>query len=187
MKNSAAKRFGFTLVELLVVIAIIGLLSTVAVVATKSARSRAIDAKRMANARQIIQAMQLYYNDNGKYPDAQGLGCSCGYNLTVLGCCLGHGDSGTCWAGLEHGCTALDSALSPYIAKLPDDPVNDTSDYGDAYTYYDIHLASGWVTPGPALHWGYDQITNATNCLGGAYGQWGDKGKRYWCALTLNP
>ena len=68
---------GFTLVELLVVIAIIGLLSTVAVVALNSARTKSRDAKRVADVKQIQTALELYFNDKNQYPvetDAVALG-----------------------------------------------------------------------------------------------------------------
>ena len=60
---------GFTLIELLVVIAIIGLLSTLAVVALTSARTKARDSKRVADMKQLQTAMELYYSDNAAYPD----------------------------------------------------------------------------------------------------------------------
>lgn len=59
---------GFTLIELLVVIAIIGILSTFAVVSLQGARSRARDAKRISDVRQIMIALELYFNDAGQYP-----------------------------------------------------------------------------------------------------------------------
>jgi prepilin-type N-terminal cleavage/methylation domain-containing protein len=58
----------FTLVELLVVIAVIGLLGTIAVVSTNSARIKARDAKRSADLRQIRNAVEFYYQTNNKYP-----------------------------------------------------------------------------------------------------------------------
>jgi prepilin-type N-terminal cleavage/methylation domain-containing protein len=61
---------GFTLVELLVVISIIGLLSTLAVVSLGSARSRARDARRISDIRQIQTALELYFADQGIYPVA---------------------------------------------------------------------------------------------------------------------
>lgn len=59
---------GFTLIELLVVIAIIGLLSTLAVVALTSARTKARDSKRVADMKQLQTAMELYYSENAGYP-----------------------------------------------------------------------------------------------------------------------
>lgn len=183
-------RRAFTLVELLVVIAIIGLLSSVAVVSLNSAKTKSRDAKRQADIKQIITAMQLYYDANGRYPDASGaLGCGCG-SVSQPACCLGYLDSTSCFGGAYIGCTALTNALAPYIAKIPWDPEHAVGTYGDAYAYIDPSFTSGWVTVGPALHWGYDQVSNSNNCFGGVFGQWGGNSygrSRYWCALTLKP
>ncbi|MFA4942945.1 MAG: FISUMP domain-containing protein [Patescibacteria group bacterium] len=58
----------FTLIELLVVIAIIGLLATVSVIALNNARSKSRDAKRVSEIKQIQTALELYYNDQNRYP-----------------------------------------------------------------------------------------------------------------------
>jgi prepilin-type N-terminal cleavage/methylation domain-containing protein len=176
-------RHAFTLVELLVVIAIIGLLSTIAIVSLTSARSKARDTKRLADIHQITTAMQLYRQDNGNYPDPGALGCTGGSTAYY---CLGHGDGGSCWPGIPyHGCTALDNAMSPYIAKIPDDPENNTSYWGDAYVYLYSGSNSGVVAP--FIHWGMDQQTNSTICNGGVAGQWGAPGRNRWYCLTALP
>jgi prepilin-type N-terminal cleavage/methylation domain-containing protein len=59
---------GFTLIELLVVIAIIGLLASVVLLSLNSARAKSRDAKRVSDVRQLVSAMELYYNDNSDYP-----------------------------------------------------------------------------------------------------------------------
>lgn len=81
--NQNHKRKGFTLIELLVVIAIIGILSTLAIVALGNARAKSRDAKRVADMRQMISALELYYNDAGQYPSNVTPGQSLTYNTTT--------------------------------------------------------------------------------------------------------
>jgi prepilin-type N-terminal cleavage/methylation domain-containing protein len=69
MFNKNTNQKGFTLVELLVVVAIIGLLSTLSIVALNSARVKARDASRVAAIKQWQTALELYYSDNGGYPN----------------------------------------------------------------------------------------------------------------------
>ncbi len=174
-------RRAFTLVELLVVISIIGLLSTIAVVSLNSSRSKARDTKRLADIRQIMLAMQLYRETNGQYPDPGALGCGGGSTGWY---CLGQATGDNCWRGGIAGCTNLNAALQPYIAKIPDDPENAVGFYGDAYVYLYSGSDNGIVAP--FLHWGLDQQTTTSICMGGAAGQWNALGRsRYWCETAL--
>ena len=61
MAKRLNKKDGFTLLELLVVIAIIGILSGAVLVSLQGARSKARDAVRKSDIRQVTTAMQLYY------------------------------------------------------------------------------------------------------------------------------
>jgi prepilin-type N-terminal cleavage/methylation domain-containing protein len=63
MKNKK----GFTLIELLVVIAIIGILASVVLVSMGGARSKARDANRQSDMRQVVSAQEMYYGDNSAY------------------------------------------------------------------------------------------------------------------------
>lgn len=109
---------GFTLIELLVVIAIIGLLSTLAVVALGSARTKARDSKRLSDLRQLQTALELYYTDRNSYPNP--------HNSTVLG-----GSSTACLNASGFGNTGCSS---PYMGQVPSDPL-DTQNY--SYTSAD--------------------------------------------------
>jgi len=51
----------------LVVIAIIGLLATLSVLSLNNARAKARDAKRVADVKQMMTALELYFNDNQQY------------------------------------------------------------------------------------------------------------------------
>ena len=64
---------GFTLVELLVVIAIIGVLSTLILLQLGAARSKARDAKRVADVNQVRSAQELFFDDNGRYSQVTNL------------------------------------------------------------------------------------------------------------------
>ncbi len=59
---------GFTLIEILVVIAIIGILASIVLVGLGGFRARGQDARRIADTRQVQNALELYYNKCGYYP-----------------------------------------------------------------------------------------------------------------------
>lgn len=69
---------GFTLLELLVVMAIIGILATIGVSGFLTAQEKGRDAQRKSDLKQIAGAVELYFNDYGRYPSSSGgniLGC----------------------------------------------------------------------------------------------------------------
>ena len=80
-----SKKRGFTLIELLVVIAIIGLLATIAVVALQNARSKARDARRVADVKQMQTALELFFNDQQRYPSADELAAGSIFSTSTLG------------------------------------------------------------------------------------------------------
>ena len=169
------KQKGFTLIELLVVIAIIGLLASIVMVSLNSARVKARDAKRAAEVKQLALAIEMYYDTNGSFPPTAG--CLNGW------CCLGHGTAGRCWAGVYWGIDATDNAISPtYLSKIPDDPLNNTAKYGDAYMY---RVDGDTAT----LHWGIESCSpTSAVCAGGRYANWGSGngiGCDYYCMYTF--
>jgi len=62
------KKHGFTLIELLIVIMIVGILLAFVVSNFTGARSRATDAKKKGNLKDLQYALQLYANNYGRYP-----------------------------------------------------------------------------------------------------------------------
>lgn len=58
----------FTLIEMLIVIVIIGILATALIPRLQSVQARARDTKRKTDLRNIYNANEIYFIDNGAYP-----------------------------------------------------------------------------------------------------------------------
>lgn len=68
MHNKLAHKKGFTLIELLIVIAIIGILAGIFLSRIGDFRTRAEDARRIADVRHVQTVLELYYNACHNYP-----------------------------------------------------------------------------------------------------------------------
>lgn len=64
------KQNGFTLIELLVSMGIIAVLTGMAVFNFNQSRMRARDVQRKNDLSQLVNAMEIYKNDNGSYPES---------------------------------------------------------------------------------------------------------------------
>jgi len=62
------KKTGFTLIELLIVVTILGILSAFISGNFTNSLKKGADAKRKTDLEQIRQALELYYEDTGSYP-----------------------------------------------------------------------------------------------------------------------
>ncbi|HEQ78175.1 MAG TPA: prepilin-type N-terminal cleavage/methylation domain-containing protein [Euryarchaeota archaeon] len=129
---------GFTLIELLVVISIIGLLSSVILASLNTARSKARDAQRISDLKQIQLALELYRDENGSYPVGPDV-----YNGVLL--------------YYYNNWNTLSTVLTGYIPKVPQDPIGSAqgippasaSSYsGLSYTYYSSSDGSAYQLMG---------------------------------------
>jgi prepilin-type N-terminal cleavage/methylation domain-containing protein len=141
------KQRGFTLIELLVVIAIIGILSSVVLASLNSARSKARDAQRIAGVKEIQKALEMYYNEKGYYPGGTG---SVAYyfiqNTADSNGGPGCGPDNNWASNPQHKGTwcLLEDTLTPYLSKLPRDPMGNNNTYYFTYKY----IYSGASTSG---------------------------------------
>jgi prepilin-type N-terminal cleavage/methylation domain-containing protein len=93
---------GFTLIELMVVIAIIGILASIIMVSLSSAQAKARDARRIADINTLKLSLEMYYNDNLKYPSS--LGALVPNYMSVLPTDPSFSGSNSCTNGTQSGC-----------------------------------------------------------------------------------
>lgn len=106
---------GFTLIELVVSMAIIAILAAAGLSSFTTSQIKGRDGRRKSDLQQLARALELYYNDYGKYPArGPGPGGSDGY---ILSC--GSGCNQVCDWGSGPFC---DSKGTVYMQTLPKDP-----------------------------------------------------------------
>lgn len=119
------RQLGFTIVELLIVIVVIGILAAITIVAYNGIQKRASDTRRQSDIDIITKSLELYYIDNGRYPAGSG-------STTINASWSTTADAS--WQNLA-------TALRPYAASLPTDPISSpgvavTGSSGYNYAYY---------------------------------------------------
>lgn len=126
---------GFTLIELLVVIAIIGVMASLAIVNLNQSRKKSRDARRMADIKEIDNAIQLYIAKNIHAP-------------YLNDTCPPSNPGPSCSASVpQKNWNLLYEDLAPFIKKLPEDPCGEKCGSGNpfyAYQYY---------APGAIAYW----------------------------------
>jgi prepilin-type N-terminal cleavage/methylation domain-containing protein len=114
---------GFTLIELLVVISIIALLTSFSVYGIQDSRANARDAKRQADVVLVQNAVELYKNKNGEYPEGcRGTTGSIDSNFGTGNPANWSGEQGT---GFECGSgnnEYIEGLAPEFIPTLPRDP-----------------------------------------------------------------
>ena len=113
----------FTLIELLVTIAIISTLSSIAIVSFSGQTAKARDARRKSDLENLRQAIEMYYEDNGKYPTTDRWIENTGDGILA-------NETG----GL------FDQLVPKYISKIPLDPKGSND---SIYMYYTLSAFSG--------------------------------------------
>jgi prepilin-type N-terminal cleavage/methylation domain-containing protein len=151
--NPTKSRKGFTLIELMVVIAIIAVLSTIIMSNLAKARSKARDAKRIEQFKEMQKAFALYaFDHNGSYPGASDAYSSYpddpsgGPNGDGFGCSPAIGSPG--------GQSDLSPLIPKYISELPIDPQRHCYTYtggGSEYKFWGWNVLENPLPPGNSL------------------------------------
>lgn len=103
-----SKNKAFTLIELLIAMAILGILATVGLGSFRTAQMRGRDTERKSDLKQVSNAIELYYQDYNRYPQASG---------TNIAACPSTGPTSCTW-----GTGELTDGKTTYMKIVPGDP-----------------------------------------------------------------
>ncbi len=155
LKNTGS-RSGFTLIEMLIVVAIIGILAGAVLVGLGPVQRQGRDSRRIADLRQVQNALELYYNKCGYYPGTAQAGSPCGAFSQI-----------SAWADLST--TITGSTLG--VNKVPNDP-----SAGRNYFYGTNATGSSYTigatledTNNPNLSQDVDGTVNGVDCTDPIY------------------
>tara|TARA_B100001250_G_C19647116_1_gene720897 strand:- start:146 stop:706 length:561 start_codon:yes stop_codon:yes gene_type:complete len=136
---AARKNSGFTIVELLIVVVVIGILAAIVIVAYNGITVSARDSARVSTIKQIQKAIELYYVDNGTYPqilDGRGNESTCGSQTENWGHCDRN--------------KLLADAITPYMTLDPASLSNATQ--GDYWYWYTSQDSDNYQTYGMMVY-----------------------------------
>ena len=145
---------GFTLIELLVVIAIIGLLAAIILASLDTARTKSRDARRLADIREIQNALEQYAATCGSFPQPLSSGAG-----------LGAGDNNGCPSGIT---------LGTFLTPVPTDPKSGLSyaytAFGSGSNCTTYHLGARLeISGGAGANDANAAASNATKCTNGTW------------------
>ena len=114
LNTKYGKSKGFTLVELLIAITIIAILVAAGTYSWQNAQAKARDGRRKQDLKEVQKALELYFQNNGKYPN---------YNAGQIKCNLtSPPDTTTIAWGSAFTCGSIN-----YMQLLPKDPIYQTT------------------------------------------------------------
>lgn len=156
---------GFTIVELLIVIVIIGILAALVIVAYNGVQQRAVNASRVASAKEVQKLLNAYVAQEGKYPGSNA--------------CIGVGY--TDWDGdgsldcyhsnnIYHPQAAVDTQLRK-VASIPKVETSDAKATSGGYTFRGYLYAYGGTVDGQPGRYVVYYYLNGTNQNCGVSGQ----------------
>lgn len=148
------RKQGFTLIELMIVMIIMGILAAIGTTAFVSSMKKGRDSTRKANLRSITNALEMYYNDKGKYPVGESGG--------IKGCGT---DAARTLCPAANGAFQDETPSTPtmYMPKLPTDPLSSQKYYYVSATGVQFQIYARLEnSQDPAI------MTTSYNCASGA-------------------